>query len=387
MVRKNRIKFNPNYAVHPGETLLETIDAMGISQMQLAERTGKTTKAINEIIKGKAAITPQTALQLERVLNIQASFWNSLQKRYDEKIAELIEATELAKQVEWLKKLPIKSMIKNNWLQKKNDDVSQLKEVLNFFGMASVYSWEDLWGKALVDPQFAFRKSESLDIDPFSVSAWLRKGEIASQKVQCSPFKATLFKQKLKEIKSFTLESPDIFISKLKDLCSEAGVAVVFVNELPNCHINGAARWLTPEKAMIQLSLRYKTDDHLWFTFFHEAAHILLHGKKELYIDYMDNKGAGLSGLLTQQEKQANDFASEHLLPFSIYNNFIKFRNFSKDNIEKFAKENGISPGIVVGRLQFDGLIPYKTPLNGLKRKYSWDKFDWVCSEDTIEKQ
>lgn len=86
MVRKNKLKFNPNYAVHPGETLLETIDAMGISQMQLAERTGKTTKAINEIIKGKAAITPQTALQLERVLNIQASFWNSLQKRYDEKL-------------------------------------------------------------------------------------------------------------------------------------------------------------------------------------------------------------------------------------------------------------------------------------------------------------
>ena len=68
-------------------------------------------------------------------------------------------------------------------------------------------------------------------------------------------------------------------------LCAHAGVAVVFVQELPNTGISGSTQWLTPTKALVQLSLRYKTDDQLWFTFFHEAGHILAHGKRQVFLE------------------------------------------------------------------------------------------------------
>lgn len=377
MVNKNKHKFNPNYTVPPGDTLLEAIEALGISQTQLAERTGKTTKTINEIIKGKAAITPQTALQLERVLNIPASFWNSRQIKYDEKIAELNERKQLETQLEWLSAVPLKEMIKNKWIEKKNDEVSQLREVLNFFGLANIASWKDVWRKVLLDPKFAFRKPEALETEPISISAWLRKGELEAQSLHCEPYDARLFKHNLGVLKPLTMTSPDKFIPQLISLCSEAGVAVVFVNEIGKSRVNGAARWLTSDKALIQLSLRYKTDDHLWFTFFHEAGHILLHGKKDFFLEYDDNETSNLSEHIEKQEKEANQFSSDFLIPFPKYNSFIKYRDFSEHSIIKFAKENNISSGIVVGRLQFDGLLTYRTRLNSLKTSLKWDEYNW----------
>jgi HTH-type transcriptional regulator/antitoxin HigA len=77
---KKQNEFIPDYAVRPGLTLLETIDALGMSQAELAERTGRQKKTINEITKGKATITPETALQFERVLCVPTSFWNNLER-------------------------------------------------------------------------------------------------------------------------------------------------------------------------------------------------------------------------------------------------------------------------------------------------------------------
>ena len=74
--------FNPNYVTVPGATLLDTISSIGMSQIELAQRTGKTPKTINEIIKGKAPITSETAIQFETVLGVPASFWNNLEKNY-----------------------------------------------------------------------------------------------------------------------------------------------------------------------------------------------------------------------------------------------------------------------------------------------------------------
>ena len=84
MSKKKNNQFRPDYAVLPGDTLKETIDALGMSQANLAERTCTPRKTINEIIQGKAAITPDTALQLEKVLSIPATFWNNLERNYQE---------------------------------------------------------------------------------------------------------------------------------------------------------------------------------------------------------------------------------------------------------------------------------------------------------------
>src|SRR4030042_19396 len=112
MAKAEKTAFRPNYAVPPGETLKETIESMGMNQAELAQRTGRPKKTINEIIKGKAAIIPDTAIQLERVLGVPASFWNNLDRNYQETLACLKEEKNLHSHLTWAKSFPIASMIK-----------------------------------------------------------------------------------------------------------------------------------------------------------------------------------------------------------------------------------------------------------------------------------
>lgn len=71
-------QYVPDYLVSPGEILAEYLEAYGMTQTELADRTGLTKKTINEIIRGKSPITPETALKLERSLGRPAHFWNNL---------------------------------------------------------------------------------------------------------------------------------------------------------------------------------------------------------------------------------------------------------------------------------------------------------------------
>lgn len=91
-----RHTYQPDIAIPPGETLREAIEALGMSQAELAQRTGRATKNINEIIMGKAAITPDGALQYERVFGVPASFWNILESNYRNTLARLSEQERLA---------------------------------------------------------------------------------------------------------------------------------------------------------------------------------------------------------------------------------------------------------------------------------------------------
>ena len=155
------------------------------------------------------------------------------------------------------------------------------------------------------------------------------------------------------------------FDERLVHKCSAAGVRVVFVPELPHTCAWGASRWTSPSCALIQLSLRYKTDDHFWFTFFHEAGHILLHGKKDVFLEQERNA-------TKKPESEANAFASDWLIPQNLYRSFVKGGSWTNcQNIARFAEEIGIAPGIVVGRLQHDKLIPHSRCYY-LKKKLEW---------------
>jgi Zn-dependent peptidase ImmA (M78 family) len=150
-------------------------------------------------------------------------------------------------------------------------------------------------------------------------------------------------------------------------LCAEAGVAVVFVPELPGTGICGATRWLMPTKALVQLSLRYKTDDQLWFTFFHEAGHILLHGKRQFFLDLEIDPKSG-----EEPENQANSFAADILVNPAEWRQFVAHKSYRKKvGIQAFAKKVGVAPGIIVGRLQHEKLLPFAY-CNGLKRHLEW---------------
>ena len=351
-------QFVPDYAVAPGETLFDTIEALGMSQAELAERTGRPKKTINEIIKGKAPITPETALQLERVLGVPARFWNNLENNYRETVARIAEQERLQEQVAWLKQIPVNALVKQGWIRSFKDKVQQVQEVLNFYGVASPQQWQEMH----LGMEVAYRKSTAFSEEPGAVSAWLRKGEMIARGIDCKPYEAGNFKAALAEIRKLTIESPEVFQPKVKWLCAEAGVAVVFLPELPKMHASGATRWLTPSKAVIQLSLRYKSDDQLWFSFFHEAGHILLHGKKEVFIE---NDGK------SDKEDEANAFAAEILLPAKKLRDFISSSRLTKDAIKRFAQESVVAPGIIVGRLQHERYLPH-SHCNELKKRLRW---------------
>jgi len=367
MISEIQNQYRPDFVSAPGETLQETLEAVGMSQAELAERTGRPKKTINEIIKGKAAISPETALQLERVLGVPASFWNSRERHYREDLARVAEQERLKEQVAWLAKLPITAMTRMGWIKKVNDKVQQLLEVLNFFGVASPQELQNFWNRRVVN----FRMSPSLGGNPWAAWAWLRKGEMEAKKVKCSPYDPKTFRNMLSQIRSLTVADPEIFHPRMVSLCAASGVALVFVPEIPGIRVSGAARWLTPVKAMIQLNLRYKTDDHLWFTFFHEAGHILKHDKRLTFIEELEGLRPPPARSPDGLEDQANRFAANFLIPAEKYQKLLRRKTFSKEAIKQFADETGIAPGIVVGRLQYDGRLPY-SHCNDLKRKFEW---------------
>jgi len=163
-------------------------------------------------------------------------------------------------------------MKNRGWLQNCGDIVSdQMIAILNFFGVATPEQWERGWTQR----RLAFRKAMNLKSDIGAISVWLRQGEIEGEKIICKPFNKERLLESLDKIRELTREeNPQIFIPKLIDICSNCGIAIVFVKPFSKVPVYGASCWLNPEKALVQLSLRGKTADILWFTIFHEIAHV-----------------------------------------------------------------------------------------------------------------
>ena len=354
--------FQPDYAIHPGETLAETLEDLGLSQAELAQRTGRPLQVISEIIQGKKAITAETALQLERATGVPASFWNSAQRNYEAARARLEEERGLIVESACLDQFPLAAMVKRRWVPRDDTKAGQMRILLNFFGVAGIKEWKNLWQS----PQVAFRKSSAFEANPMAVASWLRQGERLAQQVRVAPYDQDAFIKALHEIRCLTNADPVTFEPQAKALCRAAGVALVFVPELPVTRVYGATQWLTSRKALVQLSLRGRSDDFLWFTFFHEAAHILKHGKRDVFIEATDGTTDEDS---RRKEEEADTFSSDFLIPRDAFITFRKAGRFTSQSIQRFAAELGISPGIVVGRLQHEKLIPFNQH-NGLKRRF-----------------
>jgi len=358
MVAEPKNEYNPDYVSPPGDTLAEVLESRSMAQNELAERTGRTPKLINEIIKGKAPIVPETAIQLERVLSIPASFWNNRQRRFDEFLAQKKEKEKLNQNLRWPMLFPYNKMAKLHWVPDSKDRLERLRSLLNFFGVASPQSWDQHWENI----QVSFRKSDTHKPNKYALAAWLRRGEQIGLEIPCKKYNEDKFRESLKKIRSYTTLPAVEFQPKVKDICAKSGVAVAFVPELPKT-ASGVTKWLSSEKALIQLSLKYKTDDHLWFTFFHEAAHILFHHKKNIFIESSTWK--------SKDESEANDFAEKFLIPTKELEKFISKPPISKQNIRIFASNLGIAPGIVVGQLQKKKHLLWEH-CNDLKRKLRW---------------
>jgi len=354
-------QYNPDYVSPPGETLAEILEEHGMTQAELAERMGRPKKTINEIIKGKAEITPQTALELERVLGTPARFWNQREFYYREFLAKKKEADLLKTQIGFLRNFPMKKMTNWHWINCHHNKVDQLRELLNFFSVTSIDQIERLPNTLAVD----FRKPTAFESNNYDLIAWLRKGEIDASQIKCNEYDQAKFKEVLKEIRLLTVKHIQQFKPLIVELCASAGVAVVLVPELPKTRVCGATRWLNPRKALLQLSDRYKKNDHFWFSFYHEAGHIILHGKRDCFIDLENNEN-------NEKEKEANEFAANFLIPLKDWQTFKLSNSVSSLAVSEFAQRIGVAPGIIVGRLQREGVIDW-SKLNNLKEPINFD--------------
>jgi HTH-type transcriptional regulator/antitoxin HigA len=362
MSKAKTTAYIPDHVSPPGETLLETLEMHGLSQAELAERTGRPKKTINEIVQGKAAITPETAMQLELVLKVPASFWLAREQKYRAWLARQVENERLDKDTEFLAGLPLKEMAAYYWIEKSRDKREMTKTALTFFGV--VHS-----NKIPLVQQAAFRKSEAYATNPWALAAWLRKGEIDAQNMNLQPYSRERFTSNLHAIRNLTVSKPEIFVPELVKLCADAGVTVVFTRELPKTFVSGATRWLSPDRPLIQFTLRHKCNDMFWFSFFHECGHVHNEdAKREILME------AKFDGLIDHREVAANKFAMDLLIPPLDLKEFIKTGIFTEESIKVFARRQGIHPGIVVGRLQFEKLLHF-SKFHSLKESFSWNSW------------
>ena len=355
-------QYRPDYAVPPGWVLAERLSAQGISRAEFARRCDRSAKLISEIISGKAPIEPKTALQFEKVLGVDAGIWLGVEKDYQLYQIREAEAREAEESVAWAKTFPLVELANRGVIPKLSSDNQSVGLLFSFFQVASIQAWRTRYATSSV----AYRHSPSFESDECSLATWLRLAEISAEEQSCITYNRSAFKTALRRIRRLTRESFDEALKETHRLCNDSGVALSLVEPLPKASLSGAAWWLSPRKPVIALSARHKTDDHLWFSLFHEAAHILLHSKKDVFVDEANIGGADL-------ETEANELASHFLVPRSDWRRFVVAGAHSSDDICGFADEQGIAPGIVVGRLQHEGHLPWSR-LNHLKVGLEWVK-------------
>lgn len=334
--------WQPDWVVPPGEILLEALQDRDMTQSELAQRLGRPLKTVNEIIRGKAAITAETAIQLERALGISASFWTNLETQYRDALARQHALAELETQASWVDRFPVADLIRYRLIERGPTKAATLANLLSWLGLSSPDAFDRLTGAA------AYRASPAFTASPEAVTSWLRWGETQAATIKALPFDAQRFRESLDEIRPMTRKEPfaQVFV-RVQALCAQAGVVVVLTPELKGTHLSGAARWIG-SRALIQLSLRHKSDDQFWFTFFHEAGHTLSGRRHRDFVDSADDDTSDAD------EESANQFARDVLLPPDDYRRFVAVGDFGVTAVRTFAEQQAIAPGIVAGRLERD---------------------------------
>ena len=299
---QNRQEFCPDWTSAPGDTIADILMERGLSKVQFAQLLGSSTEKTSDLLEGRVPITIGIARRLEHVIGGSVEFWVSRDFQYRQDSSRLAQADE-----KWLSDLPIGDMVKFGWIHPAPRPSDEMRACLRFFGVDSVQAWRQMFVR--LSEMVAFRTSASFESRPAAVAAWLRQGELTGEAIKCEPWRSGHFEKILSSVRALTREKkPEVFVPKLRELCASAGVAVVIVRAPNGCRASGATRFLSPKKALLQLSFRYLSDDHFWFTFFHEAGHLILHGDKRLFLE-------GAETPTTKEEEEANQFAEAILVP------------------------------------------------------------------------
>ena len=346
-------QFTPSIVFHPAETLREKLTEMGMSIKEFALRTGKPEKTIIAVLNEESSLTPEMAVLFENVTRITASFWINKQARYNEYIARKKQEEALSASLAWAKEFPYSEMAKNNWVPPTRNIEEKTHHLLSFFGVASHIGWENLYMQS--ELKVAAYTSLKHTHEAHSISAWLRQGELQASNVEVPPFDVKRLKDNIPAMRQLMVEHPVDFFAKLRKLCLEAGVILLFTPKLPKVPLSGSTRWIN-DTPLIQLTARYGQNDRFWFTFFHEVGHIILHGKKYISLENVDFAAAD-----AQKEMEAHDFAVKHTFSKEQENKLLKEHptSITANDIVQYAKEFKTHPAMIIGRLQYLQLLSY----------------------------
>lgn len=364
----NSHAFRPDWASAPGETIADLLAERDLSIDDFARLMDCTQEEARNLLEGRATISIGIARRLEKALGASVEFWISRDYQFREDISRLHKAEQ-----DWLRELPIGDMIRFGWLSPPHPS-NEAAACLGFFGVSSIAAWRQAYGG--LQHMAAFRASRAFDSRPASVATWLRLGEIEAEQIETKPWDPVQFEKSLSALRYLTRRhDPGRFIPELRERCAETGVAVAVVRAPTGCRASGAVRFLTPSKALVQLSFRYLSDDQFWFTFFHEAGHLLLHRERIALLEARRGDRCGLlegaDPLSAAEEQEANEFAASTLIPPEFR---MGLENVPLDPraVIRFSVQLGVSPGVVVGQLQHLGRIA-PSRLSRLKRRYRWE--------------
>lgn len=358
--------FSPDRAWPPGASIEDALIAKGFSIEDFCAEIGLSSAAASDLLRGEMIIDDPLAGRLSQTLGASTRFWLKREAQYRTRLQRLSSSGVAEAERSFLTQLPLRDMKAYGWLQSYGH-LSQDDAALAFFEDERG-DWRDN-GLGLMNA-VAFRTSYAHATNPAAVAAWLRQGELQAAKLDPPPWNADSLRSAIPQLRALTrVKEPAKFFPKLVEICRSCGVAVVFVRTPKGCRASGATHFASPERAIIQLSFRYRSDDHFWFTFFHEVAHLLLHGNSALFVE-------GSDYIATDEEEEANAFSAKTLVPPEFEHELSTLgRKFSV--IMRFAKRIGVSPGVVVGQMQKRGILRHEQ-MNFLKVHYDWAEMEGI---------
>ncbi|WP_323591558.1 HigA family addiction module antitoxin [Aliarcobacter butzleri] len=351
-------------AIHAGEFLEETLEEIGMTQVELANRLGRPIQAVNEIIKGKKSITSTTALELEDVLGIPSHIWLGLESEYQIVIARQEELKQMEEESKSLKNYPYADLVKLGFVKATTKAVEKVDELKRFFSVAKLAQIPQVQA---YEP--AFRVANTNNVSNEAIATWIQAVRLKAKDMQTDKFDKKKLKDSLAQIKSLMNLDIKEAINQIQKILNSCGIALVLLPHFKNTKVHGATFWLDNEKAVIAMTLRGSYSDIFWFSFFHEIGHILLHPKREVFLE-----NECVDAKLEKQEDEANEFASETLINEKEYNKFVLKNDFSKNSVVNFAQQLRTKTSIVVGRLMHDKIIHFGNyKLLSLRDKYKWE--------------
>ena len=362
--------FQPDWFSKPGDTLLTLMEQQELTSEDLAKKLKCSITVVRGLLSGTVGVDDNLAAALSKHVGGTPKFWQVRQAKYQSALSRAADAVPEKVAADWVKRFPRADMAKYEWIKTPRTRDELVKAYLAYFSVNDPAEWEARYADFLKIT--AFRTSQTFKSKVGALSAWLRQGEIEATHLQCAPWNPKALRSRLEEIRVLTkAKNPKYFLPRIRRVCAKTGVAVVFVQAPSGCAASGASRFITPKKAMVILSFRYLSDDHFWFTFFHEIGHLLLHKENLTFID-------GEEKISNTMEREANEFSEHVLVPQSRREELMDLEP-RRESIIRFAYSVGVSAGIVVGQLQHHKVIG-PNQMNFLKRRFNWKQIKSALS-------